>query len=285
MGSPEVAGLDPRLVLYDRRHADVFELWLKRLGDPDAAEDAAQWVLLGGANGDVEAPAADLSVAARTALLLRERDGLSYAQVAERLGVAEPTAKRVVYVARLRLVEALRRLGHTLHLAPLLGWLKTAAGGLTVGKGVAVVATIGAAVGLSVSAIATRERAPEPSRPGPTQTASVVPTRVERSSPTVQRVTPPQADVPRLVLVEAPPGAPARPAPSAERTSDASPIVPSADSTVPGTVAVVGETSKELVTDAASGLPAVEAPALPELPAVPPLEPPALTEPALPLAP
>src|SRR5919106_3250039 len=102
MACPEVAGVDPRLVLYDRRHADVYAEWLELLGDADAAEDAAQWALLSAAEGVeedevsrlVHAALPDLPVAARTALLLREREGLTYAEVAERIGVTQPTAAR-----------------------------------------------------------------------------------------------------------------------------------------------------------------------------------------------
>lgn len=314
MACPEVAGADPRLVLYDRRHADVHAEWLELLGDADAAEDAAQWALLSAAEGSeedevsrlVHAALPDLPVAARTALLLREREGLTYAEVAERLGVARPTAERVVYVARMRLVEALRRIRQALNLAPLLGWLKSTAAGLTAAKAVAAVATLGAAAGLSALALPTPD--PEPAGPAPMQSESVVPMRVERPAPTVEPAARLQLEAPRLVRVASPVGAPpavvpAQPQPSPERTTGAaSPAV--SPVSAGATVGSVVETSSDLVSETASSvqgavddsadaisevvssLPtAVEAPAVPELPAVPDVAAPSLIEPALPVLP
>lgn len=236
MTCPEVAGVDPRLVLYDRRHAEVYAEWLELLGDADAAEDAAQWALLSAAEGVeedevsrlVHAALPDLPVAARTALLLREREGLTYAEVAERLGVAQPTAERVVYVARMRLVEALRRIRQALNLAPLLGWLKSTAAGLTAAKGVAAVATLGAAAGLSALALPARDAEPAPR--APMRSESAVPTRVEPSAATVEPATRKPQEAQRLVPVASPIGPlpavdPARPEPPPERTSEA-PISP-----------------------------------------------------------
>jgi transcriptional regulator with XRE-family HTH domain len=230
--------------LYDRRHADVYEEWLELLGDPDAAEDAAQWALLSAAEGVeedevsrlVHAALPDLPVAARTALLLREREGLGYAEVAKRLGVAQPTAERVVYVARMRLVEALNRIRQALTLAPLLGWLKSVAGALTLGKGVAAVAALGAAAGLSAAAIA--DPAPDPA-PAPVAPQRALPASIEPVQVQVPRpAAPAQTSLPRATrpvtpvtaqpgeIAPAPAPGPAAPAAEPAPTSVAQPESP-----------------------------------------------------------
>jgi hypothetical protein len=232
MACPEVAGVDPRLVLYDRRHADVYAEWLELLGDADAAEDAAQWALLSAAEGVeddevsrlVHAALPDLPVAARTALLLREREGLTYAEVAERIGVTQPTAERVVYVARMRLVEALRRIRQALNLAPLLGWLKSTAAGLTAAKGVAAVATLGAAAGLSAIAVPAHESGPEPARQ-PARPAVTPVAQIDRPAPArEERESRESPERPAAALEErAAPRAVVAPTPSAPAPSEATP--------------------------------------------------------------
>ena len=298
MASAEVAGLDSRLTLYDRRHDEVFELWLSRLDDPDAAEDAAQWVLLGSSEGESPQGALDdLPVAARNALLLRERDGLSYADVAKRLSVTEPTAKRIVYVARLRLAEALGRVRQALSIAPLLSWTKSTAAGVTAAKGVAAVATIGAAAGLATLPAAAPTPGPALGERASTLVGTSIPDVVDRGQ-SIPRPEPSVGDPARVerapVVAASPPSA--SPSTSAPATVDelaTVPITPAMvdaldpaaplESDLPSVPEAPTLTETPTVPEIA--VPKVEAPALPEVPTIPEAALPEVELPALPETP
>jgi RNA polymerase sigma factor (sigma-70 family) len=96
----------------------------------------------------------------RRALLLREWQGRSYAEIATELGVTRPSVEALLFRARRGLARELgeetKSRRHALDLASLLGALKSALGGgaaVKVAAGVVAVATVGTVVGGS-------ERAP-----------------------------------------------------------------------------------------------------------------------------
>jgi RNA polymerase sigma factor (sigma-70 family) len=90
----------------------------------------------------------------RRALLLREWQGRSYAEIAHELGVSRPAVEALIFRARRGLAHELgeetKTRRHAFDLASLLGALKTLLGGgaaVKVAVGVAAVATVGGVVG------------------------------------------------------------------------------------------------------------------------------------------
>jgi RNA polymerase sigma factor (sigma-70 family) len=105
----------------------------------------------------------------RRALLLREWQGRSYAEIATELGVTRPSVEALLFRARRGLARELgeetKSRRHALDLASLLGALKSALGGgaaVKVAAGVVAVATVGTVAGGS-------ERAPLRDRTTPVQ--------------------------------------------------------------------------------------------------------------------
>jgi RNA polymerase sigma factor (sigma-70 family) len=215
----------------------------------------------------------------RRALLLREWQGRSYAEIARELGVSLAAVEALIFRARRGLARELgeetKERRHALDIASLLGALKTLLGGGTavkVAAGVAAVATVGVVAGGSGQGTApllpVRGVAPEKS-PAMVKTPSGVEAAVV--------VTPRRAGSKQGAT-------PATPSPRQAVTRDAKPVsaapIAAAPETAPGV-----EQSAPQPAPAQAPQPGPPAPAgtpsLPEVPAVPtpPQPPPALEPP------
>jgi RNA polymerase sigma factor (sigma-70 family) len=212
----------------------------------------------------------------RRALLLREWQGRSYAEIARELGVSRPAVEALLFRARRGLARELgeetRERRHALDLASLLAAAKSLLGGGAAVKvaaaGVAAVATVGVVAGG-----APREPAPVvPVRGVAPETRPVAdvkvraPRRVSARREASVRVTPtrrvpvgrkgkPRSTAPAPVVAEAPP-----------RAEQPSPSAPAPQPTAPP--------AQQPAAPTPAGTPS-----LPEVPSIPPAPPP----PALPL--
>jgi RNA polymerase sigma factor (sigma-70 family) len=224
----------------------------------------------------------------RRALLLREWQGRSYADIAHELGVTRPAVEALLFRARRGLARELgeetttRR--HALDLISLLGGLKSVLGGSVAVKAAVAIAAV-AAVG-TVAAGSGEGPAPtvrvgdvaQVDRPAsiPVRSPAVVvdaPARPERQAekPVVARK---RASATRPAKPATPaPAAPARSAPAAPRVERSTPQSPTAEGQVPQTPQPVQAPSVPAVPE----VPVPQAPPLPtvvvpqQLPAVPPL--------------
>jgi RNA polymerase sigma factor (sigma-70 family) len=138
----------------------------------------------------------------RQALLLREWQGLSYREIAERLGLSQPAVETLLFRARRSLATGLSRLRSGLDL----GWLVAAAKTLLSGGAAVKVAVTAAAVATTAvgggAEVARRHVQPEPRAPktAPTVAASV-PRHVAAvvAAPVRRPAPPPKPPVRRVV--------------------------------------------------------------------------------------
>lgn len=225
----------------------------------------------------------------RQAILLREWQGLSYAEIGEELGLSVSAVETLLFRARRSLARELggdeARRG--LDLGSLLGWAKPFLGSLAakLAVGAAVVATVGVVAPAAVhrfhsSPAPAREPAPTPSSAQPDvggAAASVSAHRPSRSSLPVAPVAAPRGSTaPTSGPAQAPPSALVHGNSGPSAAPPASPA-PSAGSSVPTPVPALPVEAPSLpasvptATVPVSTVPA-PAPTVPDLPAaVPPL--------------
>jgi RNA polymerase sigma factor (sigma-70 family) len=260
------------------------ELELAR--DPKALEEVAPAresgddLLIG-----VQAALARMPEMQRRALLLREWQGHSYAEIAEELQLSQGAVEALLFRARKSLAQQLgeerRARKHALDLASLLGGLKSLLGGGTAIKatavGLAAVASVGVAVGRShvASPPAKQQRA---GVVAPTQNA-VAPQRSARTtsaaggaargtvSPVRHRASAPGS---RPTAPRSSPAAPAAPTGAAPQPPPAG-AQPSAPSTpaVPQAPKVEAPKAPALPVEVPQ-VPQVQTPQLPQVPSLPP---------------
>jgi RNA polymerase sigma-70 factor (ECF subfamily) len=231
----------------------------------------------------------------RRALMLREWQGLSYAEIAAELGVSKAAVETLIFRARRSLARGLEAPLERRTRAGLdVGWLLAAAKSLLTGGGAVKLAAAAVAVtGASLVALAplrdSGSSAPrpapavsEPARPGP---RTVRPAERAASQPGVARPRKRGAtqapvvraraatDVPpadRASAPKTPPAGKARPTPEGTAPSSPPPVV---DATPP---APVPPPAPVATPPPAPPPPPAGLPEVPELPGVPPVAPPAL---------
>jgi RNA polymerase sigma factor (sigma-70 family) len=215
----------------------------------------------------------------RRALLLREWQGRSYAEIARELGVSRPAVEALLFRARRGLARELgegpRERRHALDLASLLAAAKSLLGGGAAVKvaaaGVAAVATVGV-----VASGAQRGPAPmAPVRDAPAKTRSVAEVRrgaeAHASQPAVIRKNETRSASERAPVVrEAKPGTSA-PAPAVVAEAPRSPS-PSAPAPQP----VAAQPAPQPAVPTPAGTPSL--PEVPNVPAAPAPPPPALPD-------
>jgi RNA polymerase sigma factor (sigma-70 family) len=228
----------------------------------------------------------------RRALLLREWQGRSYAEIAHELGVSRPAVEALIFRARRGLARELgeetKARRHAFDLASLLGALKTLLGGgaaVKVAVGVAAVATVGSVVGGSAQGPApipsTLKDAAVVARPAstPLRTGAVVveaPSRPKQRAAKSGTVAKRKSVTRRAKPVSSgvAPAAPARveqssPQPAAGQAPTAPPVQAPSPPTAPDVPNLPLPQPPPLPTGQLPQLPAV--PALPALPQVPQL--------------
>jgi RNA polymerase sigma factor (sigma-70 family) len=267
---------------------------LELVRDPQALEEVAPAresgddLLIG-----VQAALARMPEMQRRALLLREWQGHSYAEIAEELQLSQGAVEALLFRARKSLAQQLgeerRARKHAIDVASLLGGLKSLLGGGTAIKaaavGAAAVATVGVAVGGSHVA---------PAPPKEPATGAVTPARSavvpQRTAPTVasSRGAGRRNMAPERHQVSAPPSRPVarRPSPAAPGGAPGTSSQAPSEATPPASHTPVTPTVPEAPKVEAPKPPAppvevpqvpkVEAPQLPQVPALPP--PPPLPE-------
>lgn len=222
----------------------------------------------------------------RRALLLREWQGYSYAEIAHELGVSLPAVEALLFRARRSLARELggetRKRRHALDVASLLAALKSALGGgaaVKLAAGVAALATVGA-----VAAGSAEERAPAKRVAAVERLASTT-----SEGPAVERRSgSPRASRPRAkanartrVARGAKPAA-VTPAPSVSKAPRQGqeappPAAPLANAEAPG--------APPVEAPAAPTVPEVPVPPPPPAAPLPPVEVPQVSVPAVPLLP
>ena len=199
----------------------------------------------------------------RTAILLREWQGLSHVEIARAMDTTVPAVETLIVRARKRLAEALDRAGSAA--GPLVGFAGRLQGALFGGgpakllAGGALLLAAGGA-GLGTGVVATPGPAPSPSSPTLTQTqprrsaVSIQPTSVLAGMPTPARL---RVDPATRIAIE-----PARPAPAAPaRATDAR------ATDRPSTATPTTPPAPQPLTSATSAMPAAPTPTVP-LPSV-----------------
>jgi RNA polymerase sigma-70 factor (ECF subfamily) len=255
--------------------------------------------------GRLQAALAELPEVQRRAFVLREWQGLSYAEIATELDTTETAVAALVFRARRSLMGTLSderapsRAGVGLNVGSLLGWLKSLLGGTAAKVAVAGTVVGAAAIGAGVPLVQHDKPASKAKGIGLTPIAAVAKPAAPKQ--TAHRVAPASvaknhshptatAGVPQPERVRTPPtpgeasspqASPAPPAPSGPSTGPPStpPAPPSPGDSAPISIPAP---SPPNVTDAAAGvLGAVQ-----ELvPQVPTLAPPSLPPPLLPTVP
>jgi RNA polymerase sigma-70 factor (ECF subfamily) len=224
----------------------------------------------------------------RRALLLREWQGCSYAEIAHELGVSLPAVEALIFRARRRLARELgeetRGRRYALDLGSLLAALKSALGGgaaVKLAAGVAALATVGVVAGgtaeerrsaTHVESVAAVERR------APARHESV---GVERTLRPVRHATAQPANA-RRVRKRNPVARAARPMTSAP--ADASPGAPAIDEAAPASAAPPAEAPSAPTVPEPPKVPEVP-PVPPPLPAPLPVEVPQVSVPAVPQLP
>jgi hypothetical protein len=242
----------------------------------------------------------------REAFLLREWQGLSYAEIAERLDTSRSAVETLIFRARKMLAQqleqpAVRRVREALGIAPLLNLLRGLVGGTPAVVKVAGAVVVLAGAGVAVQPLVTPSHSTPPAAttarpPAPAAPAAYKPTahrpvaRQRGMAGTSPASTTHAAQVRVPVTPGAPPvqaSTPAASAPAAAPSSSSSPATPSRGGpTLPATPAV------QVPPLEPPPVPSITAPALPvtppALPPTPPLETPAVpaaTVPNLPTVP
>lgn len=228
----------------------------------------------------------------RRAILLREWQGLSYAEIAVELELSESAVETLLFRARRSLARELGGSRSLRDLGSLLGGLKSLLGGagaVKIALGVAAVVAIG------VAAAPRLERTQ--ARPAVVPPAAARTAKSEgraAASPLTRRRTAPARPESRAASIS-PASAPSAPAASAPATAPSSSAPsPAASSPEPSATPTSQTPANESTPPAAAvpavpELPSVEAPPLPALPSLPPLPPlpatPPVTVPSIPALP
>jgi RNA polymerase sigma-70 factor (ECF subfamily) len=222
----------------------------------------------------------------REAFLLREWQGLSYAEIAERLDTSHSAVETLIFRARKllaqQLEQPLKRVREALAVGPLLNLLRGMLGGAPAAVKAAGVVVIAAGATVAAKPLVTPDRQ-APTRPSPAPAVQSVsrpePQRAARQR-TAVGVTPSASPVsssqPRVPLAPgAPPIAPATPAPTAapphanpaeSKPAEAKPTT-AAVPKVPGIQAPPAMTTPALPVDIPS-LPVTPPPVSPSVPSV-----------------
>jgi RNA polymerase sigma-70 factor, ECF subfamily len=229
----------------------------------------------------------------RRSFVLREWQGLSYAEIAVELGTTEPAVASLVFRARHALIEALRderpvtrgveRVGGV---ASVLGWLKSLLGGsaakLTLAAAVATV-TVATTIAVPLTQVGNRTREqPRPQEAHPAAATSPRPKpgaapatadhdKAAQGSTNADRRQRRASSRPSIQSAPQPPRPAAAPVPTAASASTRPSDTPAPGSTAPPPTDPVGDAATTLVDpvrDAASQLP-VPTPSLPSVPSVP----------------
>jgi len=217
----------------------------------------------------------------RRAILLREWQGLSYAEIATELDLSESAVETLLFRARRSLARELQGGRSLRDLGSLLGGLKSLLGGAGAAK-VAVGVGVAAVVVVGIAAAPQLERTHAPPAvvpPAGTRIAKTEAPAATSSSLTGRDATPP-ARRGRRPASSSPaaataPTAPTASAPAAAPSASSAPG-PAANPTEPTPSAATpqppaNETTPPPADLPVPQLPSVEAPSLPSLPAVPPL--------------
>jgi RNA polymerase sigma factor (sigma-70 family) len=202
----------------------------------------------------------------REALLLREWQGLSYAEIAERLDTSRSAVETLIFRARRHLAAELRKAQQALALGPLSAWLRgffTGGSGVLRGAGVVALATgVIAATTTAPAAKRTPARA-RPQQLGARAGASPSPGAARTPHVRTAIVKTPVASAPEVTLAPVEPAeAAAAPTASSGATS-----APAARTTTTAAPAVIPASTPTATTPALAAAPAVTVPAV-TLPAV-----------------
>jgi RNA polymerase sigma factor (sigma-70 family) len=214
----------------------------------------------------------------REAFLLREWQGLSYAEIADRLDTSRSAVETLIFRARRHLAAELRKAQEALTLGPLAAWLRglfSGGSGVVRGAGVVALAT-GVVAAATVAPAAKQEPAPKhtPARARPQQLgarAGAAPSPDAARTPAV-----------RTAIVKTPVAAPRVAAPAAE--APVTPVAPTATAgarTEPGaTTTMPSAPAGPAPAAPAQTQPTPPAAALPDATALPAPTVPAATVPA-----
>jgi len=212
----------------------------------------------------------------REAFLLREWQGLSYAEIAERLDTSRSAVETLIFRARRHLAAELRKAQQALALGPLSAWLRGFfTGGSSVLRGAGVVA-LATGVVAATTAAPTAKHTPARARPqqlGARAGASPSPAAARTPPVRTAIVKTPAAAVPDVTLAPAEPAAAAAAptasggatsAPAATTTTTAAPVVipPSTPIAATPAVAAAPAVTVPATTVPAAPLPAVTAPGI-----------------------
>jgi RNA polymerase sigma factor (sigma-70 family) len=260
--------------------------------------------------GELQAALRRLPPRQRRAILLREWQGLSYAEIGEELGLSTSAVETLLFRARRTLA---RELGgevekrHGLDLAGLFGWAKALLGGTAakLAAGAAVVATIGVVAPISVhDSNEARGPARVPASQAPLAHAAApaaahTPSRLPASAAALARaavvgarstaaprpVSPPSASAPTSAPPTVPvprsePSTPAAPAASDSAPTTTTSALTSTPVSLPSvpdpTQAVTTPLPVPTVPDIVPQLPPLPLPPPPDPPPLPPVDPPTL---------
>jgi RNA polymerase sigma factor (sigma-70 family) len=238
--------------------------------DPQSLEELAE--APNGGDGrlvGVQQALARLPETQRRALLLREWQGRSYAEIAHELGVSRPAVEALIFRARRGLARELgeetKTRRHAFDLASLLGALKTLLSGgaaVKVAVGVAAVATVGTVVGGSAQG------------PAPIPLIQKDAAAVARPASTPSR---------RGAVVVDAPARPKQQAANAGTVAKRKPVTRRAKPVSSGAAPAAPRVEQSSPHPAAGQAPPVQAPSVPAVPAVP--NPPSVPLPEPPLLP
>jgi RNA polymerase sigma factor (sigma-70 family) len=215
----------------------------------------------------------------RRAILLREWQGLSYAEIATELELTESAVETLLFRARRSLARELQGGRSLRDLGSLLGGLKSLLGGAGALK---LAAGVAAVVAVAIAAVPqlqrTQARRPAGGAPAVTRPAKTE-ARAASSSLTREGTTPPAqrggrssshspvtASAPAAPAASGPATAPPSSAPAPAAASSSEPSPPDATPKPPA-----NESTTPPIAPPVPQLPTVDAPSLPSLPAVPPL--------------
>jgi RNA polymerase sigma factor (sigma-70 family) len=244
---------------------------------------------------DVDTTGLDDALAAmpprlREAFLLREWQGLSYAEIAERLDTSRSAVETLIFRARRHLAAELRKAQQALALGPLSAWLRgffSGGSGALRGAGVLALATgVVGATALAPAAKHTPVRA-RPQQPGARAGVSPSPDATRRPQIRAAIVRTPVGAAPSVVRAPAEPAA-AGAAPTASGDARSAPAAATTTTAVAPAIApavapaVIPPSTPTATPPAVAAVPAVSVPVV-TVPGVtvPPMTTPAVTTPSL----
>jgi len=215
----------------------------------------------------------------REAFLLREWQGLSYAEIAERLDTSHSAVETLIFRARRHLAAELRKAQNALTLGPLATWLRGLFGTSAAVRGAGVLALATGVV--AATTVATTPAKQEPARARPQQPGA----RADIAPVLLAQTPELRASVVRKPVGGAAPAAPESAAPGLAPTGTGGPTAGSTTATAPSAATATPSppaAAPPAVTVPAVTAPAVTAPALttPSV-TVPPLTTPVVTTPSV----